>query len=128
MRILLLTLSCVITLSFLTSCSKEEINQDIDLLGVWETTNISENSADTYALVFGTNNTGLRISASEFNSGEVISNAVPFNWTISDDIVILLDDETSQNTYIINDEGELVLSTSEDLRLEKVSNDYSKYY
>ena len=85
------------------------------------------NSTDIYKLVFGTGNTGLRISASEFNSGEIISNAVPFNWTI-DDQVVLLDDETSQNTYIINDEGQLVLNSSEGLRLEKVSNDYSKYY
>ncbi|MEP5340392.1 MAG: hypothetical protein ABJL44_05945 [Algibacter sp.] len=128
MRKLLLTLSCVLTLSFLTSCSEDEINQDVDLLGVWETTDISENSIDTYMLVFGTDNTGLRISESEFNSGEIISNAIPFNWTINDKVVMLLDDETSKNTYVINDEGQLVLSTSEDLRLEKVSNDYSKYY
>ena len=124
---LLLTLSCVLTLSFLTSCSKEEMDQNIDLLGVWEQSDSTENSTDIYKLVFGTGNTGLRISASEFNSGEIISNAVPFNWTI-DDQVVLLDDETSQNTYIINDEGQLVLNSSEGLRLEKVSNDYSKYY
>lgn len=128
MRKLLLTLSCVLTLSFFTSCSIEEIDQDVNLLGVWKTTNISENSTDIYTLVFGTENTGLRISDSEFNSGEIISNAVPFNWEINDKVIMLLDDETSQNSYIINSEGQLILSNSEDLRLEKVSDDFSRYY
>ncbi len=125
MKKLLFTLSCVITLPFLISCSKDDINQDVDLLGVWET---NQNSTGIYTLVFGNDNTGLRITKSEFDSGEIVSNAIPFNWKVNDKEVMLLDDEIAQNIYIINDKGELVLSSSKDLRLEKISNHYSKYY
>lgn len=129
MRKLLLTLSCVLTLSFLTSCSVEEVDQNVDLLGVWKKMDTDENSENSLTLVFGKDNTGLRIYVSEDNSNKLItSNATPFNWELNNKTVTLLDNIASENNYIINDEGQLVLSASGNLRLEKISNDYSKYY
>jgi hypothetical protein len=70
----------------------------------------------------------LRISDSEFNSGETISNAVPFSWEKNDRVIKLLDIETAQNTYVITEDSQLVSNTVQDLRLIKVSSDYSKFY
>lgn len=128
MRKLLLNLSYLLIISFFTSCSTEEIYQDNDILGVWELSSFNDDATDTFTLVFGKNNSGLRISDSEFNSGETISNAVPFSWEKNDRVIKLLDIETAQNTYVITEDSQLVSNTVQDLRLIKVSSDYSKFY
>lgn len=125
---LLLSISTVLLMSLFTSCSTDEINENEDLLGVWKFTTVNENSTDNFILVFGDNNKGILILDNEFKSGEIISSAIPFSWKINDRMVTLLDVETSQNTYIINELSELVSSNSIDFRLMKVSNDYSKFY
>ncbi|WP_223551580.1 hypothetical protein [Aestuariivivens sp. NBU2969] len=109
----------ILILSF-TSCSQEEVQQDVDLLGIWE--NMA--STKTYTLVFGQNNAGLSIETYS-NGSEISSSAIPFNWIINNKEVLLLDGATPQGTYVINDEGQLV---SSDLQFVKVSSDYSKYY
>ena len=121
-------LTILIVIPFFTSCSNEEIDQHIDLLGVWEITDEATNSAETYKLVFGTSNTGLIIQESAFGNDEIISSATPFYWELNKETVTLLKDDNSQNTYTISSEGQLILNMSNDLRLDKVSNDYLQYY
>lgn len=118
-------LTTLIVISFFTSCSTEEINQNSNLLGVWES---SANSTETQTLVFGDNNTGLNIQTSVSHSSESTSSATSFKWESNNEVITLLEDNISQKTFIINNKGQLVLSNSQDLRLEKVSDDYSKYY
>jgi hypothetical protein len=79
-------------------------------------------------LVFGPNNTGLRIHSNVFDSGEVISVATSFDWNLNDNKVRLSENDIFEDIYLINSDGKLVLSTEDDLLLDKVSNDYSPYY
>ena len=120
-------LTALIVISFFTSCSIEDINKNTNILGVWESSDLSTNSTETQTLAFGDNNTGLNIQTSVSNSSESISSATSFKWEANDEIITLLEDNISE-TFIINSEGQLVLANSQDLRLEKVSEDYSKYY
>ncbi|MFI1771570.1 hypothetical protein [Thalassobellus citreus] len=120
-------LATLIIISFFTSCSSEDINDSTNLLGVWESNDLSANSTEIQTLVFGDNNTGLNIQRSVNSPDEMASSAVPFKWEANNEVITLMDDE-SQKTFILNSEGQLVLSNSQDLRLEKVSDDYSKYY
>ncbi|MFI1743729.1 hypothetical protein [Thalassobellus sediminis] len=124
----LLLLTTLIVVSFFTSCTTEEINQDTNLLGVWESTSLNVNSTETHKLIFGDKNTGLSIQETISISSEIISSATSFNWNVNDDVVTIVEDNITQKTFIINSEGQLVLSSSQDLRLNKVSDDYSKYY
>ncbi|WP_242085167.1 hypothetical protein [Aestuariivivens sediminis] len=111
-----------ILISFCTSCSEEEIHEDHNILGVWETTV----SSHTYTLVFGEHNTGLSIETMA-NDAEVTSSAISFSWMANNKDIVITDGNTMQRNYSINAEGELVLSPS-NLRFLKVSNDYSRYY
>ncbi|WP_242157722.1 hypothetical protein [Aestuariivivens sediminis] len=111
-----------ILISFFTSCSEEEIHEDHNILGVWETTV----SSHTYTLVFGEHNTGLSIETMA-NDAEVTSSAISFSWMVNNKDIVITDGNTMQRNYSINAEGELVLSPS-NLRFLKVSNDYSRYY
>ncbi|WP_242203669.1 hypothetical protein [Aestuariivivens insulae] len=114
----------LIFVSLFASCSKEDINQDDNLLGVWETSISNTASVKTHTLVFGEDNTGLSIETNKVGS-EMTSSAVPFNWVKSNKEVRLLD---NGSTYTINAEGQLVSSTSSNLHFVKISKDYSKYY
>ena len=109
-------------LSMFSSCSKEDINPDHNILGVWETT-VSDN---TYILVFGENNTGLLIET-DVNDSEGTSSAVPFSWIRNNKDVVTTDTNAMQRNYLINADGQLVLNTA-DLSYLKVSNDYRRYY
>ncbi|WP_242093220.1 hypothetical protein [Aestuariivivens sediminicola] len=112
-----------ITLLFLfSSCTKEDIHPDHNVLGVWETT-VSDN---TYILVFGENNTGLHIETN-VNDSEGASSAVPFNWIRNNKDVVTTDANAMQRSYIMNADGQLVLNTA-NLSYLKVSNDYGRYY
>jgi hypothetical protein len=123
-------LTVLIVISFFTSCSTEDVNENTNLLGVWESSNLITNSTETkkQTLVFGDNNTGLSIQTTVSNPSESISSAISFKWEANDEVIMLIEDSMLQKTYVINSEGKLVLSNSQDLRLEKVSDDYSKYY
>ena len=114
----------LLMVSTITSCSKDEINQNTDLLGVWERNDFNDDS--TYRLVFGTSNTGLKMYVKESSSGEVTSSAAPFNWEAIDNKVTILEDDIFQDIYVINSEWQLVLNNN--LRFNKVSDDYLKYY
>ncbi len=124
----LLLLTTLIVISFFTSCTTEEIYQNTNLLGVWETSALSTNSTETHTLVFGDKNTGLSIHKSISSSNEITSSVTSFNWNINDNVVTVVEDDTPEKIFVLNSEGQLVLSGSQDLLLEKVSNDYSKYY
>ena len=124
MKNLFTFLATLFIISTTTSCSKDDIDQNIDLLGVWERNDFTDNS--TYRLVFGSSNTGLKMYANESSSGEISSSASSFNWEVIDNKVTVSEDDASQNIYIINSDGQLVLNSN--LHFEKVSDDYSKYY
>ncbi|WNH07883.1 hypothetical protein [Thalassobellus suaedae] len=121
-------LTTLIVISFFASCSTEEINQDSNILGVWESSDLSADSTKTQTLVFGDNNTGLSIQSNVYSTSETTSSATAFKWQANDEVITLVEDGISQKTFILNSEGQLILSSSQDLRLEKVSDDYSKYY
>jgi len=121
-------LTYLFVISFFTSCSTEELSQNTDLIGVWETADLGENVTSTFRLVFGADNTGLKMTSTEYKSGEIVSYASSFNWIETDNRVTLSENDLPHDTYILNLEGRLVLSTSDDIILDKVSDDYSQYY
>lgn len=110
------------------SCSTEEVNQNDDLLGVWEKSYFDSNSERTLKLVFGTGNTGLEINSMVSKSGEKISNVFDFEWKVNDNKVTLIENDAIHAIYTLNSKEELVLNTEEDKILVKVSEDYMKYY
>lgn len=129
MRKIILVLTCILTLPALISCSSDDVNEDLDVLGVWENVIINAESTNTLTLVFGKNSTGLKISSETFSTDEIISSSVAFNWEKNnEEVIIVLEGETTQSAYLLNSEGQLVLSSSGDMLLDKVSDDYSKYY
>ena len=124
-------LTSILVVFLFMSCSSDDDNKDKDsiLLGVWQTSEVSTEATTTFTLVFGDNNTGLSIYAIENNTGEQTSSLESFNWELNGKEVTLLDVDTSQNNYEINDEGQLVLSGAAGVViLEKISEDYSSYY
>ncbi|MFL1011203.1 hypothetical protein [Flavisericum labens] len=108
------------------SCSKDSIEESNQLFGVWEAVMVENNTTNTFKLVFAPENEGLKISESFFSSGAITSSATSFNWNESNNVITIMDD-TLQEKYLINSDGELVQSTSEDILLEKISNDYSVF-
>ncbi|MCL5129524.1 hypothetical protein [Algibacter sp. L4_22] len=111
------------------SCSSKDDNENTDLLGVWQTNEVLAEKTTTFTLVFGENNTGLSIYAVVNNTGEETSSLEPFSWELNGKVVTLLDIDTTDNNYEINDDGQLVLNGSgEVIILEKISNNYSQYY
>ncbi len=116
----------LIIISATTSCSKDDIDQKDNLVGVWERNDFIDNTG--YKLVFGSDNTGLKIHVTESSTGEIASSASPFEWELADNVVTIVTNDISQETYRINPEGQLVLSTAENSSFNKVSDDYSQYY
>ncbi|WP_158848404.1 hypothetical protein [Algibacter sp. L1A34] len=111
------------------SCSSKDDNENTDLLGVWQTNEVLAEKTTTFTLVFGENNTGLSIYAVVNNTGEETSSLEPFSWELNGKVVTLLDIDTTDNNYEINDDGQLVLNGSgEVIILEKISDNYSQYY
>jgi len=108
------------------SCSKDSIEESNQLFGVWEAVMVENNTTNTFKLVFAPENEGLKISESFFSSGAITSSATSFNWNEINNVITIMDD-TLQEKYLINSDGELVQSTSEDILLEKISNDYSVF-
>ncbi|MCB0400114.1 MAG: hypothetical protein KDD26_10945 [Winogradskyella sp.] len=113
----------------LMSCSEEEhLDKEVNILGVWEKAEVSIESTTTFRLVFGSNNTGINTESTQFASGEIISNALSFTWELNNNEVNLYDDnEVHIDTYIITNEGQLFL-TNNTLQLEKVSDDYTRFF
>ncbi|MDU8886449.1 hypothetical protein RXV94_09780 [Yeosuana sp. MJ-SS3] len=127
MKIYLQLFTVFILITSVTSCTKDEINKDFNILGVWEVSNSTDDTVHKQTLVFGENSTGLNIYASEFLSGEKTSSAIAFNWEINGNAITLFEGDTVQNIQIINSDDEVYLY-HEDLYLIKISNDYSSYY
>lgn len=111
------------------SCSEEErLDKEVNILGVWEKTEVSIEFTITHRLVFGSNNTGINTESTQFASGEIISNALSFTWELNDNEVNLYDDnEVHIDTYIITNGDQLFL-TNNTLQLEKVSDDYAHFF
>lgn len=113
----------------LMSCSEDDcLDKEVNILGVWEKTEVSIESTITHRLVFGSNNTGINTESTQFASGEIISNALSFTWELNDNEVNLYDDnEVHIDTYIITNGDQLFL-TNNTLQLEKVSDDYTHFF
>ncbi|GGD23848.1 hypothetical protein [Hyunsoonleella pacifica] len=107
-----------------SSCSKEDVNEQQSLHGVWDNVQITDNQTDIIRLVFGEDNTGLLINRVELAIGGVTSVTESFSWINTDGVVEI----DNNKTYIMNAQGQLVSSASSELILDKVSDDYLKYY
>lgn len=111
------------------SCSNESYDlQSVELTGVWEQIDNDANSTKVYRLVFASDQTGLRIYTITSDTGEVNSSANAFSWEINDTIITLSENEITKNIYVINSEENVFLMTEDNLRLNKISDDYSQYY
>jgi len=114
---------------FTYSCSNESYDlQSVELTGVWEQIDNDANSTKVYRLVFGSDQTGLKIYTITSNTGEVNSSANAFNWEINDTIITLIENDITNKIYMISSEENVFLKTEDNLRLDKISNDYSQYY
>lgn len=111
------------------SCSNESSDlQSVELTGVWEQIDNDANSTKVYRLVFGADQTGLKISTIASDTGEVHSSANDFSWEINDTVITLSENEITKKIYVIHSEGNVFLMTEDNLRLSKISDDYSQYY
>ena len=124
-------LTSLLVIFLFMSCSSDNDDNDENsiLLGVWQTSEVTAEATTTFTLVFGDNNTGLSIYAIETNTGEETSSLEPFNWELNGKVVTLLDMDAFGNSYEINEDGQLVLTSSAGVvTLDKISDDYSDYY
>ena len=113
---------------FTFSCTNEDINLSEDLKGVWEVSEVTSTSTNVYRLVFGPDQTGLKINSTIYNTGELTSSSDAFNWIMSDNKITISNSKKSEDIYLMNLDGNMYLSVEGDLHLNKVSDDYSKYY
>lgn len=113
---------------FTFSCSNEDISISQDLIGVWEQSDVTSTSTNIYRLVFGPNQTGLKINTTVYFTGEQTSSSDAFTWIMNNDTITLTSNKNSENIQIINTEGIMYLSVEGNLQLNKVSDDYSEYY
>lgn len=114
--------------TFTFSCTNEDINLSQDLTGVWEDSEVTSTSTKVYRLVFGPDHTGLKINSTIYYTGEQTSSSDAFTWMINDNKITLSSNKESDDIYLINFEGNMYLNVEGDLHLNKVSDDYSKYY
>ena len=119
----------VLLISILTfSCTKDDINISQDLTGVWEQSVVTSTSTDIYRLVFGPDHTGLKINTTIYDSGEQTSSSDAFNWFLNNNTITITNNKKTEDVYLISSEGNIYLSVEDNLQLNKVSDDYSKYY
>jgi hypothetical protein len=119
----------VLFISILTfSCTKDDINISQDLTGVWEQSLVTSTSTDIYRLVFGPDHTGLKINTIIYNSGEQTSSSDAFTWLINSNTITITNNKKTEDIYLISSEGNIYLSVEDNLQLNKISDDYSKYY
>jgi hypothetical protein len=113
------------------SCSSDDndVARDSEILGVWEVSEVSNTETIALTLVFGEENTGLRIYTIVETSGNETSSLETFTWEFNDNVVTVFDIDSTEHNYEINDDGYLEVSEEgEDVVLEKITNDYSAYY
>lgn len=113
---------------FTFSCTNEEINLSQDLTGVWEDSEVTSTSTNVYRLVFGPDHSGLKINTTIYNTGEQTSSSDAFSWIMNENKITLSSNKESEDIYLINLDGNIYLNVEGDLHLNKVSEDYSKYY
>lgn len=119
----------VLYISILTfSCTKDNINISQDLTGVWEQSLVTSTSTDIYRLVFGPDHTGLKINTTIYDSGEQTSSSDAFTWFINNNTITIRNNKKTEDAYLISSEGNIYLTFEDNLQLNKVSDDYSKYY
>ncbi|WP_248723890.1 hypothetical protein [Seonamhaeicola sp. ML3] len=112
----------------LFSCSKDDIDENELLYGVWDNVKFDGDKELTLRLFFGPDNTGGRIRSTEDAEG-VVSSSESFEWSLQNDQIEITDSYTnSKEEYYINSFGKLVSKATADLVLDKVSDDYSRYY
>ena len=70
----------------------------------------------------------LEINSTIYYTGEQTSSSDAFTWMINDNKITLSSNKESDDIYLINFEGNMYLNVEGDLHLNKVSDDYSKYY
>lgn len=109
----------------ITSCSKD---RNKELIGVWQRTDSNLNFNNK--LVLGKDNSGLFIHTTYGESGEVASSVKSFMWSVKDDILTISESDISgsEQKYQINFETKCISKSLEDIKFEKTSSDYSKYY
>ena len=119
----------VLYISILTfSCTKDNINISQDLTGVWEQSLVTSTSTDIYRLVFGPDHTGLKINTTIYDSGEQTSSSDAFTWFINNNTITIRNNIKTEDVYLISSEWNIYLTVEDNLHLNKVSDDYSKYY
>lgn len=90
---------------FTFSCSNESYDVlPVELTGVWEQSYNEVNSTIVNRLVFGLDQTGLKIYTITYDTGEVSSSASPFNWEINDATITLSENEINNKIYVISSE------------------------
>lgn len=109
----------------ITSCFKD---QNKELIGVWQ--RIDSNVNINNKLVLGIDNSGLFINTTYEDSGEVASSVKSFIWSVKDDILTISESDISKfkQKYLINFQTKHISKSSENIKFQKISNDYSKYY
>lgn len=106
------------------SCSKDDKNKEAELFGVWEAVNLT----NIYKLVFTPDHIGLKIDKIiDATTGNEVSSLSEFTWIKENEKVTLTKSDFSEDTYIIDANGNLKWSASNNIVLTKVSEDYSKY-
>ena len=119
----------VLFISILTfSCTKDDINISQDLTGVWEQSVVTSTSTEIYRLVFGPDYTGIKINTTIYDSGEQTSSSDAFTWLINTNTITITNNKKTEDIYLISSEGNIYLTVEDNLQLNKVSDDYSKYY
>ncbi|WP_282135632.1 hypothetical protein [Seonamhaeicola maritimus] len=124
----LLTLALIV-FSFISfsSCSNDDVDFNTDLIGVWERIDIHQDYSSVSKLVFVSDNTGISINTNAYNSGEITSSATNFDWNTQESMITVNLNGVSELRYILKSNGQLALSSSQDLTFSKVSDDIQSY-
>lgn len=120
-RLFQLFLISVFTL-FLASCSKENIDANNELYGIWENTQVVDNNVLTTQLIFGKALVG-KINRMEDIEGNIISSQNVGDWNKRNDIIEI----SLEETYILKT-SQLVSVETENFVLVKISEEYPGFY
>lgn len=127
MKHLLKTSLVFILLIVATSCSTNDIDENQQIRGIWDNVEIDGEEMRTFRLVFGKENSGANIYKVELSNGQGSSSIASFEWNLNNDVIEIIEEGKIQDEYYLNSEGQLVSSSNEDLILNKISDDYSRY-
>lgn len=120
MKIYKIALLFFITLSVM-SCKEEDSRVQVtsDLIGEWQRSDVT--TEFDYRLVFNSQNVGHRSIMEGNEGGPATSSAVTFEWDTEEDILTMdYDDEMVITTFLINEDGQLLLPEITDLYFSKL--------